>query len=166
MEISSPAFHFFEVLPVRFIADGGNFSPPLKWASVPLGTWELALTCEDMDDVGVVQGRGSLLHWLIYRIPPEMTGLREGLPRIPILSKEIGAYQGLNDFGTIGYTGPLPPVGDGLHRYAFTLYALDRETPLRAGATKQEFDEVIRNHVIQSARMVGLSRRDAAWNVA
>lgn len=166
MELSSPAFRSYQILPAQFVADGGNHSPPLVWSDVPLGTWELALTCEDLDDPNSVLGRGSLLHWVIYRIPKDLVSFREGLPRIAVLSKRVGAYQGLNDFGTVGYTGPLPPVGDGLHRYAFTLYALDRETHLHPRATQQEFKEAIKNHIIETASLIGLCRRDAAWHVA
>lgn|GEM_PF-3933261 len=80
-----------------------------------------------------------MCHWVLYRIPKDLFSLREGLPRIAVLIKKVGAYQGLNDFGTVGYTEPLPPVGDGLHRYAFILHALDRETYLHPRVTRQEF---------------------------
>lgn len=166
MELSSPAFRPYQVIPVQYAADGGNHSPPLIWSTVPLGTWELALTCEDLDDVGQVRGGVSLLHWIIYRIPRDLGALNEGIPRRAVLSKSLGALQGVNDFGTLGYTGPLPPVGDGLHRYAFTLYALDRDLGLHPGVSRQEFENAIQNHILESARLIGLCRRDAAWYVA
>ena len=37
------------------------------------------------------------------------------------------AVEGRNDFREEGYGGPLPPVGDGPHRYLFRVYAASAE---------------------------------------
>ena len=39
-----------------------------------------------------------------------------------------GAVQSHTDFGTPGFGGACPPVGDKPHRYIFTAYALKSET--------------------------------------
>ncbi|WP_426240336.1 hypothetical protein [Pararhizobium sp. DWP1-1-3] len=36
--------------------------------------------------------------------------------------------QGANSRGSIGYTGPKPPVGDNAHLYHFQVFALDVDT--------------------------------------
>jgi hypothetical protein len=49
-------------------------------------------------------------------LEPTATGLAEGeRPAAPV--------EGRNDFGEKGYSGLLPPVGDGPHRYFFRVFA-------------------------------------------
>jgi phosphatidylethanolamine-binding protein (PEBP) family uncharacterized protein len=36
----------------------------------------------------------------------------------------LGAIESLTDYGTVGYGGPCPPAGHGLHQYISTLHAL------------------------------------------
>ena len=100
-----------------FGCSGQNSSPQLVWAGVPAGTKSLAVTVYDPD---APTGSGWW-HWVVYDIPPSVRALparaaQGAMPR--------GAVQGMTDFGTKGYGGPCPPVGDPPHRYVFTLYAL------------------------------------------
>ena len=63
------------------------------------------------------------VHWVLYDLPPQTTGLAEGASSKP----PQGARDGLNDWKKPGYGGPCPPIGR--HRYFFKLYALDTVLP-------------------------------------
>jgi Raf kinase inhibitor-like YbhB/YbcL family protein len=123
IELTSPAFAPGSSIPRRFTCDGEDASPPLGWDGVPAGARELALLVEDPD-----APNGTFVHWTLFAIPPDTTGLREGeVPR--------GALEGENSFGDRGYGGPCPPEHDEPHRYVFSVYALrapldlDRSSP-------------------------------------
>jgi len=60
---------------------------------------------------------------------------------------------GLNGFGGLGYGGPQPPSGT--HRYFFHLYALDTDTDMPAGLSRQELDGAIEGHIIEEAHLMG-----------
>ena len=66
----------------------------------------------------------GFVHWVLYNLPPDLSGLPEGFE---------GDAQERNDFGAEGYGGPMPPEGHGTHRYYFWLLALDGPRPA-AGA--------------------------------
>lgn len=84
---------------------GRNVSPALSWSDVPEGTRSFALSMIDPD----TPPAGGFWHWWVYDIPADAIGLRKdagsgaGLP--------VGASQGRNDFGQVGYSGPCPPRG-------------------------------------------------------
>ena len=63
-------------------------------------------------------------HWIVYNIPGNVSGLVAGAGDGAKKLLPPGAMQGNTDFGTPGYGGPCPPVGDKPHRYVFTVYAL------------------------------------------
>ena len=126
LTIRTPVFHEGGSIPARYTCDGEDVSPPLEWSGVPEGAKSLALTCDDPDAPS-----GLWVHWVVFDLPPSVTGLAEGVPPNPEISG--GGRQGKNDFRKIGYGGPCPPSGT--HRYVFTLYALDSPSGLPAGAT-------------------------------
>jgi Raf kinase inhibitor-like YbhB/YbcL family protein len=69
-----------------------------------------------------------------------------------------GGLQGKNDFRKTGYGGPCPPGGT--HRYVFTVYALDSDATLAAGATKAQLLAAVRGHVLAEGKLTGkYSRR-------
>ncbi len=68
--------------------------------------------------------------------------------------------QGKNDFGDIGWGGPQPPVGHGVHHYGFRLYALDAALDLTPGSTKAQLETAMRGHVLAEAKTMGTYRRD------
>jgi Raf kinase inhibitor-like YbhB/YbcL family protein len=59
---------------------------------------------------------GSFIHWSLSAIPPTLSGLSPG--HVP-----AGIVQGRNSFGSVGYRGPCPPMGDPPHHYVITLSA-------------------------------------------
>jgi len=152
MKVSSTAFEEGGMLPPRFTCDGEGISPPLEWAEVPDGTQSFALICEDPDAPG-----GNFTHWFLYNLSAGSRNLEEAAPNDEVLS--IGARQGGNSFGDVGYGGACPPQGDGEHRYVFKLYALDADLALEPGAKKEQLLETIRNHVLAETQLTGRYKR-------
>ena len=58
------------------------------------------------------------------------------------------AVQGMNDAGTIGYTGPCPP-GREVHTYYFKVYGLDSLLDLKAGADRKMLERAMEGHMVQ-----------------
>ena len=128
-------------------------SPPLNWTDPPPSTKQFALVADDPDAPA-----GTWVHWVIYCLPPSVTGLAAGIPTDPETSDPVSARQGMNDFRTIGYGGPCPPKGP-QHRYFFRLYALDHELSLPPKATKDALLQAMKGHVIAEAALVGMYGR-------
>ena len=150
-EMTSGAFSEGAVIPSQFTCDGKDISPALTWAGAPVGTKRFALVCDDPD-----APMGTWVHWIIFNIPLEKTGLPEGIPA----GRELkdGTRQGLNSFRQIGYGGPCPPKGPA-HRYFFKLYALDSLLSLKPGITKQELLRAMKGHVLGETKLMGRYRR-------
>jgi hypothetical protein len=152
MKLSSTAFDEGGMLPPRFTCDGDGVSPPLEWKDVPDGTQAFALICEDPDAPG-----GVFTHWLLYNLPAGSRELGEGLPKDAVLS--IGARQGTNSFGKLGYGGACPPLGHNEHRYSFKFYALDANLSVDPGARKDHLLDAMRNHVLAEAKLMAKYKR-------
>lgn len=151
MMLISRAFDEGEPIPLRHTCDGEDLSPSLEWSGLPEGTASLALVADDPD-----APVGTWVHWVLYGISPERSGLPEGIPpREEVLD---GARQGRNDFRRIGYGGPCPPR-NGAHRYYFKLYALDEDPGLGPGATAGELASAVEGHVLAEAQLMGTYRR-------
>src|SRR5256885_1871315 len=113
MQIASPAFRNMGPIPRRFTCEGQNTSPEIEWMGIPPAADELALICHDPD----APHENGWVHWVVCKIPTSEPGLIEG--------DDHSFVQGKNDFGDVGYGGPMPPIGHGPHHYHFCLYALD-----------------------------------------
>lgn len=147
IQLSSDAFEAGGPIPEKHTGEGANVSPPLNWTGVPEGTRELALICDDPD----APRPRPWVHWVVYGIPADQTGLPEG--------GAPGALEGKNDFGRTGYGGPMPPRGHGVHRYRFKVYALDTELDAASGLTKDQLLEAMQGHVISEGELVGTYER-------
>jgi Raf kinase inhibitor-like YbhB/YbcL family protein len=150
IEIKSASFEEGGMIPSKYTCDGEDISPSLSWTPPPKGTKSLALICDDPD-----APMGTWVHWVLFSLPPEVTELSESIPPDKVL--KIGAKQGRNDFGKIGYGGPCPPRGT--HRYYFKLYALDSEIDLEPGATKDELIKAMKRHILAETQLIGRYKR-------
>jgi len=149
--LSSPAFVDGKPIPKRHTEDGENVSPEVRWSGLPKGTQELVLIVDDPD----APTPEPWVHWLIYNIPADSTGLAEGVSSAPTLQSPKGALQGKNSWGTVGYRGPAPPHGHGLHHYHFKLYALDAPLDAGPGLDKKDLLEAMSGHVLSHREVVG-----------
>ncbi|MDQ6770794.1 MAG: YbhB/YbcL family Raf kinase inhibitor-like protein [Gemmatimonadota bacterium] len=134
--------------------DGQNISPALVWTNAPAGTKSFAVTIYDPD---APTGSGWW-HWVMYNIPASATGLAAGAGNGR--NAPSGSAQGATDFGTKGYGGPCPPVGDKPHHYHITVFALKTEkldVPGSATAAYVGFN--LNANKLATARVTGLYGR-------
>ena len=153
--IQSPAFGHQQLIPRQYTGDGKNISPPLVWSNLPTGTESLVLICEDPD----APSSKPWIHWIMYKIPATANGLRENIAKRPAPPTPSGAHQGMNSWGQVGYGGPTPPAGHGLHHYHFKLYALDTDLHLRPGLNKRALLQAISGCVIGQTELIGTYQR-------
>lgn len=156
MSITSEAFGRGQPVPREYTADGSDISPPLRWEGAPQETASFALICDDPD----APRDEPWVHWIIWNIPADSAGLLQGLPRKPTLSDYRA--QGANSWSSdnIGYRGPAPPKGHGVHHYHFKLYALDTRLDLEPGvASKKELLEAAKGHILAEAELIGTYER-------
>jgi len=131
----------------RYTALADNISPPLRWTRVPEAR-SYALVVEDPD----APRDQPFVHWMMWDIPGDATGLPEGLPNSAVATN--GAVQGRNDAGAHGWFGPRPPAGHGTHRYHFQLFALDKmlgmdpDTPLEVLVNALKRDTIAKGEMV------------------
>lgn len=140
-KMSSPAFQDSGLIPKIHTCQGENKSPELNWSQVPVNTHSFALIVDDPDAPG-----GTFTHWVLYDMPARSEKLAAGASN--------SGVSGLNSTNQPGYMGPCPPSG--IHRYYFKLYALDVPTlGLPAGATRQQLEAAMQNHILGTAETMG-----------
>ncbi len=147
LSLSSPAFANGQPIPQKFSCQGDNVSPALAWSGVPAAARSLALVVEDPDAPG-----STVIHWVIYNIPPSLTGLPEKV--LPGSQVEGIGTQGPDSSGTVGFTGPCPPSGSA-HHYYFRLYALDLNPDLPAGLSADGLQQQMSGHILAQAEWMG-----------
>ena len=134
--------------------NGDNLSPALSWHHAPAGTRSFAVTVFDPD---APTGRGWW-HWVLYDVPASIDSLPEGAGVQAALP--AGAKQGRNDFGEHAYGGACPPVGNGTHRYVFTVYALKvGQLGVKEDATPAGINAVLHANSLGSARITAIYSR-------
>jgi Raf kinase inhibitor-like YbhB/YbcL family protein len=151
-KLTSSAFAEGASIPSAYTCDASQASPPLSIAGAPAGTKTFALIMEDPDVPRQVKPDGVFLHWVVFNIPGSITEIVEGA--------RIGV-SGTNGAGKTNYVGPCPPAQyePSEHRYVFTLYALDIELSLKAGATKGDVLKAMEGHVLSEAKLIGKYKR-------
>ena len=98
-----------------------------------------------MDDPDAPGGNWD--HWLVYNI----------VPTSEIKENSVPGMQTRNDFGRINYGGPCLPSGT--HRYFFKLYALDARLAFEGAPSKQELEQAMQGHILETAELIGLYQK-------
>ncbi|MTE16060.1 YbhB/YbcL family Raf kinase inhibitor-like protein [Nocardia aurantiaca] len=167
---------------VHHVRAGANHNPHLAWDDVPAETRSFAVVCCDIDvprtgSEANIEGltipqespRADFYHLVLFDIPVGVRQIAAGSLRRGVTTHgkpgptaPHNARYGLNDFSSegidhYGYDGPCPPWNDQrIHRYVFTVYALDAERlPLRQGVTGKQLRQAMIGHILGQAELVG-----------
>ncbi|HLB59390.1 MAG TPA: YbhB/YbcL family Raf kinase inhibitor-like protein [Bdellovibrionota bacterium] len=147
MTINSSAFNNNGEIPAQYTCEGKDSSPPLSWSGIPNGAKTLALIVDDPDAPDPAAPKMTWVHWVLYNLPPDSSGLPEGGKNLP-----TGTKEGINDFKRTSYGGPCPPIGR--HRYFFKIYALDTVLNLKT-PTKTQLENAMKGHILGKSELVG-----------
>ena len=156
--LSSRSFARGGYIPAKYattkVSGGKNISPAIAWRNPPPGTKSFVVTCIDLNPIAK-----RWVHWMVMNIPPDTLAIPEGASR-----REMprGAVEMENSFGDDGWGGPQPPRGSGLHRYAFTIYALNVSSiTLKngGGVSEKRLLAILKGHVLGRAVLFGLFQR-------
>lgn len=135
-----------------FGCQGENISPALAWSRAPDDAKSFALLVHDPD---APTGGAGWWHWLVVNIPASATGLAKDAGKADGSNLPSGAVQVTTDFGSPGWGGPCPPVGDKPHRYVFTLYALKVENLDVGGGSASLAGYMVNGNAIAKATLIG-----------
>jgi phosphatidylethanolamine-binding protein (PEBP) family uncharacterized protein len=94
----------------------------------------------------------------VYSIPAGARGLPEGASQ----STEMPGVEGKNSWNTgrtVGYRGPAPPAGHGVHHYEFRLYALAAPLGLPARVDKDSLLSAAKGKVLAKAELAATYER-------
>lgn len=135
-------------------ADGGALpdgpdSPALRWSGVPERTAMLALVVEDVD----VPLPRPATHAVAYAIDPQTNALDAGGIAPGQITLGTGA------FGTRRYIAPSPIPGHGVHRYVFTVLAVDYVPRFDQPPTRGRLLDAIAGHVLALGEITGTRER-------
>lgn len=147
IQLHSSTFTDHHPLPRKCSKEGQNVPPDLEWEGVPDDTAEVAVVCEDPDAPG-----GSFLHWLVSGIDKSQTHIGPG--HLP-----AGARESRNDFGEVGWGGPMPPVGDTAHHYFFRVYASRKPLKLSRNSTLSDLRKSLKGAALAHGTLIGVYQR-------
>ena len=140
-------------IPTRFahhsVTGGRNVSPGFSWDDPPPETKSFAFSLIDPHPVAK-----NWVHWFIINIHRQERKIVEGASRTNSLPS--GAKELMSTYNELGYGGPSPPPGSGVHPYVATLYALNVESldlPVRTNLS--QFHAALKGKIIAEAAMTG-----------
>jgi Raf kinase inhibitor-like YbhB/YbcL family protein len=142
-----------ETIPLRYthhtVQGGENISPGFSWNDPPPGTKSYVFSLIDPHPVAK-----NWVHWCIINMPQQTREIVEGASRTNKLPP--GAKELMSTYNQLGYGGPSPPPGSGVHPYVATLYSLNVEKldlPDRINIT--QLQSALKGKVIAEAVMTG-----------
>ena len=147
LQLTSSSFEADAAIPAKYTCDAEDVSPALAWNDPPAATKGFALVMDDPD-----APNKTVVHWVIYDMPASTRKLPEAVAKEAKLPD--GSFQGQNSHGKMGYSGPCPPQGV-VHHYFFKLYALDKRTGLKPGASKAQLEAAIKGRILAKAQLIG-----------
>lgn len=150
LSLTSGGFANGAEIPAKYTCQGQDIAPPLQWSGVPEKAKSLVLIVDDPDAPDPKAPKMTWVHWLLYNIPTDATGLPEGATSLDLPPETM---EGLNDWKRTGYGGPCPPIGR--HRYFHKLYALDTMLPDLKKPTKEALEAAMQAHIIEQTELVG-----------
>lgn len=151
MELKSSSFNDGERIPDQYVmkAIGGrNISLDFEWRNAPAGTKSFAVSIIDPHPVA-----NNWIHWLVINIPVSISRIPEGASgaKMPEGSVELQ-----NSYGDIGYGGPQPPTGSGIHPYVCTVYALNVDKlDLSSNVSLSDFTKSLEGKILAQATIKG-----------
>lgn len=148
MKLSSTAFEHQAEIPAKYTCEGDDLSVPLSWSGVPEAANSLLLIVDDPDAPDPDAPKMTWVHWVLYDLPPDSSGLAEGVTQLP-----PGTREGTNDWKRTGYGGPCPPIGR--HRYFHKLYALDVILGDLGVPDKAAVEQAMEGHVLEQVELLG-----------
>ena len=146
MSVTSTAFKENQMIPREFTCQGNEVNPPLTIDNIPDKTETLALINYDPDAT-----KGIWDHWIVFNVPAPKGKV------FAVGKDSILGTAGKNSWSRTAYGGPCPPSGT--HRYFFKVYALDTRLNLQEGASKEEIEAAMKEHILAEAQLVGLYRK-------
>lgn len=150
LTLTSSAFSHNGSIPTQYTCEGSDISPDLSWGDVPPEAKSLVLIVDDPDAPDPAAPRLTWVHWVLYNIPANATGLPQAVAPKAL---PAGTKEGLNDWKRTGYGGPCPPIGR--HRYFHKLYALDVVLPDLGRPTKADVEKAMKGHVVADTQLIG-----------
>ncbi len=143
LTVESSVFEAEGMIPSKYTCQGPDVSPPVSVDDLPDDAETWALILEDPDAPGK-----TFLHWTAWNLPAD----RSTVPEDADLTV-LGAREGKNDFGEVGYRGPCPPSGT--HGYVFRVFALDSQLDVEQGADVDTLRTAINEHVVGYGELKG-----------
>jgi hypothetical protein len=131
------------------VKGGWNVSPCFTWEDPPIAAKSFALSIIDPHPVA-----NNWVHWIVAEIPFRERSLPEGASRTRQMPPD--AQELINSYNELGYGGPAPPKGSGVHPYVATIYALNvPNLRLDKSAPLSKFLRALEGKVIAEASMTG-----------
>jgi len=152
LALRSSGFKYGGCLPAKYTIDGGNIFPALSWKPGPCGTASFVVMCVHPD-----APTGDTVLWIVYNIPPVVTGLPEkfinpnhnygdGIATVRDGIKQIG-YEGIN----LPKKFPVP------QDYFFIIFALDTTLNFlkESDVLKEDVFRTIKGHELAAGILKG-----------
>ena len=79
LRMTSPSFDHEGEIPAKHTCEGADVSPSLTWTGIPPDAKSLALVIDDPDAPDPRAPKTTWVHWVVYDLPPTITGLPEDL---------------------------------------------------------------------------------------
>lgn len=144
------------------------------------GTESFAITCIDVDvptdfsvanrkdvEIPAEMPRQDFVHWLCANIDKDLGSLPSGFMSGNEVLNGVNVHCGLTDYSSpgspkTGYRGPCPPFNDlRLHRYVFTIYALNiNSLRLEQNYNYQQMLSAMEGRILASASAIGVIVRN------
>ncbi|MHA7987697.1 YbhB/YbcL family Raf kinase inhibitor-like protein [Rathayibacter sp. CAU 1779] len=155
LTITSPSFEADKEIPRKHSGTGRgpNVSPGLDWGRLPEGTEQILLIIEDTD-VPMAQ---PIIHTIALLEPASPTGV-PGIPEGAMTPGNLRVHYVPAFHGWVGYSGPRPLPGHGVHHYGFHVYALDTVIEAHDADGIRDLLELVHGHVLASGVLTGTQR--------